>query len=78
MAFGSNSIEELLNLQIKKNQKQIKKWSKPNSKKIQSQNRKRKEEEKKIEKNNFEKKSKCHFLNVLSHWGGCVWLPGHK
>merc|ERR1712226_281774 len=18
--------------------------------------------------------SKCHFLNFLSHWGGCVWL----
>ena len=22
--------------------------------------------------------SKCHFLNFLSHWGGCVWLPCHK
>ena len=45
----------------------------PNPKKI---------EEKKIRKKNlsatFQIFSKCHFLNFLSHLGGCVRLPGHK
>ena len=31
---------------------------------------------KKIKKKNS--KSKCHFLNFLSHWGGCVRLLDHK
>merc|ERR1739840_25300 len=55
-----------------------KKLKKKIKKKIQ---KKSKSKKKKIEKNlsaTFQIFSKCHFLNFLSHRGGCVWLPGHK
>ena len=49
-------------------------------------NKKKKKSKKKIEKKKKKKNlsatfqifSKCHYLNFLSHWGGCVWIPGHK
>merc|ERR1739842_277934 len=49
-------------------------------------NKKKKKSKKKLEKKKLKKNlsatfqifSKCHYLNFLSHWGGCVWIPGHK
>merc|ERR1712015_481114 len=63
----------ILNYQENKKKKLKKKKSK---KKISKKKRKKsKSKKKKIEKNlsaTFQILSKCHFLNFLSHWGGCL------
>ena len=59
-----------------KKKKSKKKFKKKKFKKNLSRTPKKKS--KKILSATFQIFTKCHFLNFLSHWGGCVWLPCHK
>ena len=82
MAINTHYIHErtivLYSRSKEKIKKKIEKTNFEKKSKSKKKNLSRKKKSKKNLSATFQIFSKCHFLNFLSHWGGCVWLPRHK